>query len=142
MTYTTLDQLVTRRGKSLLVDLTDRGEEPTGEINTETVAAAIAGAQALVDGFLANHYALPLVEVPELVSKVTEDLVIYDLHTYDTPEKIAEAEKSARQTLKGIGDGKIRLPIAGVEPASKPDQDVRFTERDRPFSAEAMKGFI
>ncbi|MEP1330108.1 DUF1320 domain-containing protein [Pseudophaeobacter sp.] len=142
MDYTTQEQLVTRFGRRLLVELTDRADEPTDQIDAQIVSGAISSAQALVDGHLANHYALPLSELPELVSKVTEDLVIYGLHIYDAPEKIAAGEKNARDTLRKISDGKIRLPIAGVEPASKPDQDVRFTEQERPFSAETMKGFI
>lgn len=142
MDYTTQDQLVTRFGRRLLVELTDRAEEPTGDIDAPTVSDAITAAQALVDGHLANHYALPLAEVPELVSNVTEALAIYELHIYDAPEKIAAGEKKARETLAKIGDGKIRLPIAGIEPASKSEQDVRFTERDRPFSSDTMKGFI
>ena len=142
MDYTTEAELVRRYGRRLLVDLTDRGDEPTGEIDAQIVADAVTSAQALVDGYLANHYALPLADVPELISTITEALAIYDLHIYDAPEKIAAGEKSARDTLKQIGAGVIKLPIAGVEPASKPQNDVRFTERDRPFSAETMKGWI
>ncbi|KPD10867.1 gp436 family protein [Phaeobacter sp. 11ANDIMAR09] len=142
MDYTSQQELETRYGRRLLVDLTDRSDEPTGVIDAAIVSAAITSAQALVDGFLANHYALPLAEVPDLVAKVTRALVIYELHIYDAPEKIAAEEKKARETLKGIGEGKIRLPIAGVEPAEKPENDVRFTKRERPMSADSMKSYI
>ena len=142
MPYTSQDQLVTRFGKRFLVNLTDRADEPTGEIDAQIVNSAIASAQALIDGFLVNHYALPLAEVPELISSLAEALVIYDLHVYEAPEKIVEGEKSARKTLAQIGEGKIGLPIAGNEPATKPANDVRFTKRERPFTAESTNGFI
>ncbi|MEQ3671487.1 MAG: DUF1320 domain-containing protein [Pseudophaeobacter sp.] len=142
MPYTSQDQLVTRFGKRLLVDLTDRADAPTGEIDTQIVDSAIASAQALIDGFLVNHYALPLDEVPELISSLSEALVIYDLHVYEAPEKIESAEKSARKTLAQIGEGKIGLPISGNEPATKSANDVRFTKRERPITAKSTTGFI
>lgn len=142
MTYTSLDQLETRFGKRLLVDLTDRSDEPTGEIDAQIVSGAITSAQALIDGFLVNHYALPLVEVPELISSLAEALVIYDLHVYEASEKIQAGEKSARKTLAQIADGTVGLPIAGKEPATKSTNDVRFTQRERPMVASSMKGFI
>ena len=52
MSYCTQAQLIARYGNQMLVDLTDRGAEATGEIDGAVVTAAIAGAEAMINGYL------------------------------------------------------------------------------------------
>ncbi|MDE4175798.1 DUF1320 domain-containing protein [Phaeobacter sp. PT47_59] len=142
MAYTTQDKLIARYGESLLVELTDRAEVPTGLIDAATVTDAIGGAAALIDGHLQGRYTLPLSETPPLIEEVAEAIAIYRLHRYSPEEKIKDEYKDALSTLGKISDGKIRLPIQGVEPATKPGNGVRVTDRERPLTAANMKGLI
>lgn len=142
MTYAAQDDLVTRYGSDLLIELTDRSEEPTGQIDTAVVEKAATGTDALIDGYLQGRYQLPLVETPPLLREVAEALTIYKLHRYAASDMIADQHKAALTTLEKIAKGIVKLPIAGVEPAAKPGNGVRVTDRERPLTASSLKGFI
>lgn len=142
MTYAAQSDLVTRYGFDLLVELTDRGEEPTGEIDAQVVEKAASGAAALIDGHLQGRYKLPLSETPPLLREVAEALTIYKLHRFAPSDKIGDEHKAALTTLDKIARGIVKLPIAGVEPATKPGNGVRVADRERPLTAASLKGFI
>ncbi|QBR36034.1 DUF1320 domain-containing protein [Leisingera sp. NJS201] len=142
MAYAAQDDLVTRYGQDLLVELTDRGEEPTGEIDADVVAKAISGTDALIDGHLQGRYVLPMAETPPLIRELAEQITIYKLHRYTPSELIKDEQKAALATLEKIAKGTVRLPVAGVEPATQPGNGVRVTDRERPLTALNLKGFI
>ena len=142
MPYATLQQLIDRYGERMLVLLTDRGSPATRQIDGETVDRALADADALIDGYLGARYALPLAETPPLVVDIAQRLAIWNLHTSTADEKIAADYKSALATLRDISTGAVRLPVAGVEPASSGASGVQVTDRARPFTEDNMKGFI
>ena len=136
MPYATLQQLIDRYGERMLVRLTDRGESANLQIDGDTVDRALADADALIDGYLGGRYALPL------VVDIAQRLAIWNLHTSTTDEKVAADYKAALATLRDISTGAVRLPVAGVEPASSGASGVQVTDRERPFTAENMKGFM
>lgn len=142
MTYATTQQLIDRYGAQMLVGLTDRGEVATREIVQDVVDRALADADALIDGYLGGRYALPLASTPPLVVDIAQRLAIWNLHTSSTDEKIEADHKAAMATLKDIAAGSVRLPVAGVEPASSGASGVVVTDRERPFTAANLKGFI
>ncbi|MEL7166973.1 MAG: DUF1320 domain-containing protein [Pseudomonadota bacterium] len=142
MSYTTLQALTDRFGERLLVELTDRAEIATGAVGTGVVDAAIADTAALIDGYVAARYALPMTVVPPLVASLALDIAIYKLHIYEPSEKIVADYKAAMKSLEGISSGSIRLPIAGAETPSTGGSGARSTDRDRPMTAENLKSFI
>ncbi|MVO16851.1 gp436 family protein [Parasedimentitalea huanghaiensis] len=142
MAYTTLAQLNDRYGERLVIELTDRDEAPTGVTDTDTVDQAIEGAAAQINGYLQGRYALPLAETPPLIKDLAEAIAIYRLHIYSASDKIEAEHKAAVAALRDIGNGTIRLPIAGVEPKGSGGTGVRITDRERPLTAQNLKGFI
>ncbi|MDF2232176.1 DUF1320 domain-containing protein [Albimonas sp. CAU 1670] len=142
MSYATLQQLTDRYGERMLVMLTDRGETATRQIDGDTVDRALADADALIDGYLAGRYALPLAETPPLIVDLAQRIAIWNLHTSAADEKIEADYKDARATLKDIASGAARLPVAGVEPPSSGASGVRITDRERPMTEANMKGWI
>lgn len=142
MPYATLDQLTDRYGLAMLVDLTDRAEVATGEVDAAVVARALADADALIDGHLRDRYALPLAAVPELIGTLAAQIAIWNLHLGEPNAKIAEDYRQALKTLEAIGRGAIRLSVAGVEAAETGGTGARITDRERPLTAENLKGFI
>ncbi len=142
MPYTTQDKLIDRYGESLLIELTDRAEVPTGQIDAAVVTGAITGAAALIDGHLQGRYVLPLSETPPLIEELAEAITIYKLHTYSPAEKIKDEYKDAKETLDKISAGKVRLPVQGVEPVTQPGNGVRVNDRERPLTPDNLKGFI
>jgi phage gp36-like protein len=143
MTYASLAQLIDRVGEPMLIDLTDRGEVATGAIVVAVVDRALADADALIDGYLAARYQLPLAVTPALITDVAQAVALWKLHVTTPEDKIKLDYDAALKTLREIAQGLIRLPDAqGLEPASSGASGVIVTDRERPFTADNMKGFI
>lgn len=143
MSYATLDQLTARYGEGMLVMLTDRGIVPRGVIDDTVVDRALADADAVIDGYLAGRYVLPLAAVPPLVAQLAAQLTIWNLHVTTPEAKITDEKDAAIAQLKDIAKGVIRLPnAAGLEPSGNGGGGVMVTDRARPMSADQMTGFI
>jgi len=142
MAYATLQQLTDRYGERMLINLTDRGDVATDTIDTDAVDRAIADTQAVIDGYLAGRYALPLESVPDLVADIAQAIAIYKLHVVAADPKIETDYKDAIKALEKIASGMITLEVAGVEPAGSGSSGVQVTDRDRPMTAANLKGFI
>ena len=142
MTYATLGHLLERFGERMLVQLTDRGSPATGEVDEDVVAAQLANTDAVIDGFLLGRYALPLAETPPLLVDLAQVIAIYKLHPFEPDAKIEKDYRDALATLDRIATGKVRLPVAGVEPPSSGASGVQTIDRERDMTPENMRGFI
>lgn len=143
MPYATLDNLTDRFGADMLVGLTDRSQPATGVIDAAVVDRALADADAMVDGYVGGRYVLPLAEVPPLIADIARTIAIWKLHTYKPDDKITEDYKDALRILRDISDGKITLNVASNSaPATVEGSGARLTDRERPLTAENLKGYI
>jgi len=142
MSYTSLSQLTDRFGEQMLLGLTDRAAPPSGVIDAAVVNRALADTDAVIDGYLAGRYVLPLAEVPPLVADLSQAIAIYKLHVYEPDKKIGEDYRDAMAMLDRIGKGVVRLPVEGVEPAGSQAAGVEAIDRARPLTPETMTGFI
>lgn len=142
MPYITLDQLTDRYGERLLIQITDRAAPPAGTVDTAVVNRALADTDAVIDGYLAGRYALPLAEVPPLLTDLGQAIAIYKLHMFEPDPKIAQDYKDALASLDRIAKGVIRLPVTGIEPESSGASGVVTIDREREFTPENLTGFI
>lgn len=142
MAYCTLAQMVDRFGEAMLIAATDRGMLASGEIDQAAVARAIADAGALIDGYLAARYRLPLQSVPALVESLALAIAAYKLHPDVSSEKIRRDYEDALKQLLLVSRGEIRLDVAGVEPEGTGANEVITNQPERPLSAATMKGYI
>ena len=146
MPYTSQQELEDRFSTDMLIRLTDRGTPAAGIIDPDVVAEVLEDTDAMIDGYVAAKYALPMAEVPPLINALAKDIVIYKLHTYDPDPKIKEDYKAAIKSLERISAGSIRLPLAGAAAGSEAGQTgtsgARVTDRPRPFTADSLKGLI
>lgn len=142
MTYATLDQLLERHGERMIMQLTDRASPPAGAIDTAVVTRALTDTDAVIDGYLSGRYALPLVQTPPLLADLALAIAIYKLHNFAPDPKIEQDYKDAVAALGRIASGTIRLALAGVEPDSSGASGVEVTDRERPFTAANLTGFI
>ena len=143
MPYASLENLIDRYGRSMLVLATDRGEDPTGEIDVDVVARALADTDGMINGYL-GRYTLPLFPVPEPLPDLAQAIAIYKLHRYQPDPKIIEDYKDALRALREISTGVIRLAVAdtGVEPEAAKVTGIRVSDRVRPLTVQNLKGFI
>lgn len=143
MAYCTLDQLIDRYGRDMIVALTDRAPVPTGDVDTAVVDRAIAGADAVIDGYIGARYVLPLAAVPALIAEIAQAITLWKLHLTEPNPKVKADHDAALRQLSDISRGTIRIPDAtGIEPAAAGAEGVLVVDRDRDFTAETMKGFI
>ncbi len=143
MTYATQSGLIQRYGEQMLVMLTDRAELPTGTIDAAVVDRALAEADALIDGYLAGRYSLPLTSVPPILSPIAEVIAIYSLHITEPEAKVKADYEAAIKRLAEISKGVIQLKdAAGIEPPAPGTSGVQITDRERDFTPDSMSGFI
>ena len=142
MPYATQAQLTRRYGEAMLVAATDRGSVPAGVPDAAVIADALAEADAVIDGYLAGRYALPLAQVPPLLADIAKALTIWKLHPYDAAPKLKDEYDAAMRMLRDIADGRVKLQLSGVETPGTGDTGAQMTDRERPMTAENMTGFI
>jgi len=132
MTYATQDDLITRYGEQQLVELSDRGEELTGEIDAAIISDALISASALVDSYVGKRYRLPVSPVPLLLRNVCCTLAYFELHRGRYADETRVAYDDALRTLAQISNGTMVLDVAGKEAASAGAQ-VATSQNKRQF---------
>jgi phage gp36-like protein len=142
VSYATLPQLIDRYGEPMLIELTDREDPPTEAIVAAVVDRALADTDAMIDGYLAGRYALPLAETPTLLTDLALQIALYKLHRNVASEKVQRDHDAAVRTLRDIASGAVRLSVAGLEPAGSDAGAVRTNEPDRRLTPGSMRGFI
>jgi phage gp36-like protein len=141
MTYSTQQNLIDRFGERELIQLTDRADVPTGQIVDAVLAAALADADRIINGYVMARYALPLVTVPELLGTLAADIARYKLYKDQPGETVRKNYEDALRQLRDISNGLIILDVGGIEPASSEVQEVRTSGSARVFSSDTMRGY-
>jgi phage gp36-like protein len=136
MSYATLQQLIDRYGQDVIVQVTDRATPPAGAIDQDVVDRALADTAALIDGYLAGRYQLPLATTPSLVIDLALQIAIYKLHRFAPDEKIKADYDAAMKMLRELAQGIVRLDVAGIEPESAGKNDVLVESPDRMFDSD------
>lgn len=114
MSYATAADLETRFGEAEIDQLSWRGLASDPDV----VLAALADADNEIDGYLAVLYQLPMELVPPLIVRIACDVARFRLWKDGASESVRQAYEDAVAALRGIAAGKIRLPVAGLEPAA------------------------
>jgi phage gp36-like protein len=117
MPYATQADLETRFGTDELAQLTDRVNGTL--VEATVVAAALADADALIEGYLAQRYALPVSPVPTLLLRIACDVARFLLHGKSAGEKVREAYDDAVKLLRDLAAGRAALPGAAAAPAAQ-----------------------
>lgn len=142
MSYASLQQLNDRAGSEYIAQLADRAAPPAGAADPAVIARALADADAVIDGYIAGRYVLPLASVPPLLVDIATSIALYKLHVTTPDQKISDDYKDALKSLEKVSTGIIRLPVAGIEPAASGNAGVEVNDRERDFSPENLTGFI
>jgi len=140
MAYCTLDDIKKAISAEDIAQLTDDAQGQT--IDELKVAAAIAYADEIINGFLRGRYSVPLETTPELIKHLSVDITVYRLHErklgLDMPETMNTRYKNSIETLKQIQHGQITL---GTQAGDTPEPGKYVTNKtssDRVFSEEEL----
>lgn len=116
MAYSTLAQVQTAvGGPARLLQLSDLTN--VGTIDTAVVAAAIAEADAEIDGYVGHRYGVPLSPVPDLVSRKSAAwaarVLRRNLYNGQPLQDDLDREETDRKWLQMVAEGTVSL---GIEP--------------------------
>lgn len=141
MPYATLASLTDRFGAETLERLTDRADPPAGAIDEDVVMRALTDTDGEIDGYLRARYVTPLTEVPAQIVNIALSIAFYRLHRWEPDPKVRRDYEDALRSLREIANGTIRL-TAETAPTETGGTGARVTDRERPFTADNMTGFI
>jgi len=116
MPYATPTDLITRYGSAELIQQTDLAH--TGAYDAATVGRALDDASALIDGYLASRYTLPLGAVPALLVTLCCDLARYALYVDAAPDIVKARRDEAVALLGAIAAGRVRLSVGAQDAAA------------------------
>ena len=124
-----------------LVNLTDRGDPATGDIDPTVLDAALDDASRIMDGYIARRYAVPLASVSNDVTIKCVMIAYYLLHRDSVPEKVRSDYNDALKWLRDVSTGNVILDVAlAAAPAGSSDA-AEIEAPDRIFTNDTMGGF-
>lgn len=109
--YAGTADMVARFGERIMVELTDTGPAPSGQVDAVVASQALADADALIDGYIGSRYTLPLATVPELLKVIACDLARYRLMGERPIEEVRQRYEDATAWLGKIAEGKYGLGL-------------------------------
>lgn len=141
MTYATQQDLINRFGTVEVTELSDR--DNTGAINAAIVAQALADADAMINGYVASRYTLPLSTVPAEINRLACDVARYFLSQRPT-EEVRTRYEDARAWLAQVAKGTFGLGISNDQaatPAAPAGGPQVSQGADRQFTQDSLQGF-
>lgn len=141
MTYATQQDLIDRFGSPELVELTNRGEIATGEIDATMVTAALVEADAEINSYLRKQVPTPLDPVPDQVKRIGVDIARYRLYRDNAPDYVVRGYTDAIKWLTRAAAGDVSLGDATAPTAPASAGAVEFEAPRRVFTSRTLKGF-
>ena len=141
MPYSALADITALIPERTVINLTD--DSGLGVPDQVKVDAAIADADAEIDGYCAGRYTVPFDPVPAVIRKCSADIAIYNLYSRcaeSIPESRKDRYKNCLELLKNIARGIVTIgETAAPPPVSTGGGKVSAPERI--FSAEKMETY-
>jgi phage gp36-like protein len=139
MTYATQSDMTDRFDEQEIIELTDR--TGAGVVNATVLGKALADADALIDGYLAARYTLPLTYTPAILVGPAADIARFRLWDDRATEEVRQRYEDAMAMLKLISQGVVVLPpdVNGVLPVNAVGMD--YYSQERVFTAETLEDF-
>lgn len=128
MAYAAKSDMLTRFGEGEVIALTDRAN--LGVIDDALLDGALAEATAEIEPYLAPRHALPLANVPKIVTGFACDIARYRLCgsgvtlTDDIRDRYKDAIKFFEQVAKGV----IGLGLDAANAPAQPANTVQFSD--------------
>lgn len=126
MTYATQTDLENRFGDEVAQFLA---------ANAAAISLALADADAVIDGYLAGRYSLPLASVPAILTQYACDIARYRLYSDQAPEVVQSRHKDAIAFLTRLSSGQITLGVSEPAPVGG---GASFYTPGRVFDADTL----
>ena len=144
MAYCTFDDLKDQISEDELIQLTD--ESGSGSVDMDKIDGAIAGADALIDGYCGKHHSVPFSPTPPIIRDFSVIIAIYKLFGRSpvAPDERRTRYKDAVDFLKGVAKGENTL---GIQPVPDPPKQDGYTgasqisTRDKVFDDDTLSKY-
>ncbi len=137
--YATKQDMIDRFGEEPLIELTDRADPPTGEVDDAVLDSALNEASATIDSYIARRYKLPLASPPAVLKGRCMTIAWYSLHRGRHTEETRADYTDTLEFLRQLSTGVALLDVEGTEPVSAHAQ-ARAISSGRTFSRKKGKG--
>lgn len=142
MPYLTEDGYTERFGEKEL-------EEVLATDDSLTLAAAIADAESIVNGYLAavpdRTFVVPLaIAVPARIQELTADLARYEIHAKKATHEIKRRRNEAVRFLENLVKGLVAIPelLPGGGAVPEPTSGLTVDAQERVFTAGNLRGYV
>lgn len=113
---------------------TDEVSQRESALPAGAVDAALVNADALIDGYLAGRYSLPLSSIPPNLPQVACALARYSLLGDAATERARNDQKDAIAWLRDVQSGRVLLQAAAPVPGNEPAAIVMMATSESVFS--------
>lgn len=128
-------------GDTFIEDPAER-EEKVGPI----IDAAIADADAEIDGYLAKRYAVPFSPIPRVLNKFSKDIAVYNLFSRIGIDESTDQKtylnryNAAIRFLTLVAEGKVSIGSETEDPAAAASSGFAVQSSPRIFRRDQLKG--
>lgn len=140
MSYCSPQDVIDRFGEDELLSLTDR--LGLGVIDNTVLTQAINDASALMDGYLASRYQLPLTHAPATLKPLCCNIARYYLYDEQASEQVAKRYDDAVKFLKAVASGDISLGVDAIGTKATSTDLAELQSAGSVFDRNNSKGFI
>lgn len=140
MPYATQQDIIDRYSNDALLIIADRDDD--GIVDSPIVNQAIDDATAEIDTYMAAKYDLPLAIIPDVLTRLCVDIVVYRLSA-DADMATEERRKRYEDAVKllvRISEGKVSLGLE--EPPVTTNGAASVTSNDRRFKRNSMNRLL
>ncbi|NKF51366.1 DUF1320 domain-containing protein [Shewanella sp. WXL01] len=139
--YATTQDMVARFGEQELIDLTDR-DGSQGSIVSDVLDTALASASALIDGYLAGRYQLPMTNALPVLADLCCEIARYKLYDEEAHEAVQQRFKDAERFLVKVSKGEISLGVDTAGESATSTDLPQIESAGSVFARDSAKGFI
>jgi phage gp36-like protein len=139
MTYATQTHLEDAFGAVEIRQIADR--DGSGAADAAAIEAVLTRADAMIDGYLAGRYALPLVASPPAIIATACDLARYWLYDDDVPEQVRKRFEDALRWLNDVAKGNVLLQLTAATADASTIGSPEFSAPTRVWDATTLAGY-
>jgi phage gp36-like protein len=140
MAYATVQDMIGRFGETEMLRLSSVDGELPETVNAAPVEQAIADADGIIDSYLRKRYRVPLVPVPQVITRASCILARYDLSVggdRDPADQVKNDRKDIVAWLTQLANGTATLEgVAPIEASSS----AQTSDRERMFGRHGERG--
>jgi phage gp36-like protein len=140
MSYAIRQDMIDRFGEKEITGLTDTTIPASGTVNDDVLTRALTDADALINGYLASRYTLPLTELPEVLTRVACDLARYFLARRPTDEMTKRYDQSIAW-LRDVSTGKVTLGVTATQQQPVSTGGPQSEGNDRVFGPDTFDDY-